>query len=104
MLKDVVEVKALDPCELFIRFEDGVEGIIALDQLVTFDGVFAALRDPSEFRKVSINPELGVVYWPDGADLDSDVLYARLTHSTIQVRTVVCLVSFAAIASAICLP
>jgi hypothetical protein len=89
MLKDVVEVKALDPYELFIRFEDGVEGVVALDQLVTFDGVFAPLRDPSEFRKASVNPELGVVCWPGGADLDSDVLHARLTHSTIQVKTFV---------------
>jgi Protein of unknown function (DUF2442) len=89
MLKDVVEVKALDPYKLFIRFEDGVEGVVALDQLVTFDGVFAPLREASEFRKVSINPEFGVIHWPNGADLDSDVLYARLTHSTIQVKTFV---------------
>jgi len=89
MLKDVVEVKALDPYELFVRFEDGVEGVIALDQLVTFDGVFAPLRDPAEFKKVSINSELGVICWSGGADLDSDVLHARLTHSTIQVKTFV---------------
>jgi hypothetical protein len=89
MLKDIIEVKALDPYSLFIRFEDGVEGVVAVDELVTFDGVFAPLRDPVEFRKVSIHPELGVVCWPSGADLDSDVLHARLTGSAIRVKTVV---------------
>jgi Protein of unknown function (DUF2442) len=83
MLKDVVSVIPSDPYRLQIRFEDGVEGIVALNDLVPFEGVFARLRDPSEFRKVSIHPELGVVYWPNGADLDSDVLYTRIAASSV---------------------
>ena len=78
-MKDVVSVIPLDPYSLRVRFEDGVEGSVALDELVPFEGVFAPLHDPSEFRKVSVHPELGVVCWPNGADLDSDVLYARIT-------------------------
>jgi hypothetical protein len=87
MLKDVVSVIASDPYLLQIRFEDGVEGSVALDKLVTFEGVFAPLRDPSEFRKAYVHPELGVVCWP-GADLDSDVLYARIAGAPIK-RTLV---------------
>jgi Protein of unknown function (DUF2442) len=83
MLKDVISVIPCDPYRLQIRFEDGVEGIVALDEMVTFHGVFAPLRDPSEFRRVSVHPELGVVCWPNGADLDSDVLYARITGTPI---------------------
>jgi hypothetical protein len=83
MLKDVVSVIPSDPYRLQIRFDDGVEGIVALDELVRFDGVFAPLRDPSEFRKVSVHPELGVVYWPNGADLDSDALYTRITTAPV---------------------
>jgi hypothetical protein len=78
-MKDVVSVTPSDPYLLQIRFEDGVEGVIALDELVQFDGVFEPLRDPAEFRKVRMHPELGVVCWPSGPDLDSDVLYMRLT-------------------------
>jgi len=78
-MKDVVSVVASDPYLLHLRFEDGVEGVVALDELVRFDGVFAPLRDPSEFGKVRVHSELGVVCWPNGADLDSDVLYARIT-------------------------
>jgi len=78
-MKDVVSVIPSDPYCLQVRFEDGVEGSVALDELVPFEGVFAPLRDPSEFLKVSVHPELGVVCWPNGADLDSDVLYSRIT-------------------------
>ena len=77
-MKDVVSVIASDPYQLKVRFEDGVEGSVALDELVPFVGVFAPLRDPSEFRKAYIHPDLGVVCWPNGADLDSDVLYSRI--------------------------
>jgi hypothetical protein len=83
MLKDVVSVIASDPYLLQVRFEDGVEGSVALDELVPFEGVFAPLRDPFEFRKVQVHPELGVVCWPNGADLDSDVLYSRITGALV---------------------
>ncbi len=73
MLKDVVSVIPSDPYRLKIRFEDGVEGSVALDELVSFEGIFASLRDSLEFRKVGVHPELGVVCWPNGADLDSGV-------------------------------
>lgn len=56
-----------------------MEGSVALDEIVPFEGVFAPLRDPIEFRKAQVHPELGVVCWPNGADLDSDVLYSRVT-------------------------
>jgi hypothetical protein len=47
----------------------------------------AALKDPAEFRRVSINPEFGVICWPNGADLDSGVLYAQVTYAPIEVKT-----------------
>ena len=83
MMKDVISVVPSDPYRLQIRFEDGIEGSVALDELVSFEGIFALLRDPVEFRKVGVHPELGVVYWPNGADLDSDVLYARITGAPV---------------------
>jgi hypothetical protein len=89
MLKDVVAVKPLEPYRLLIQFEDGVEGIIELDKIVRLEGIFAPIQDPSEFGKVRVHPELGVLCWPNGADLDSDVLHALLTHSPIRVKTMV---------------
>lgn len=39
--------------------------------------MFEPLRDPAMFRSVALDDELGTVVWPNGADLDPDVLYGR---------------------------
>jgi len=85
VLKDVAEVRPLEGYRLFVRFEDGAEGTVDVSDLVRFEGIFAPLKDPERFRQVSVNPELGVVCWPNGADLDPDVLYARLTGQPIAI-------------------
>ncbi len=79
MLKDIVEVRALDGYRLYLRFEDGVQGEVDLGTIIRFDGVFAPLKERAHFEQVHVNPELGTVCWPSGADLDPDVLYARIT-------------------------
>ena len=84
MLVDIVEARALEGHRIYLRFEDGVEGEVDLSKLVDFKGVFAPLRDPEEVRRVTVNPELGTVCWPTGADLDPDVLYSVLTGEEIR--------------------
>jgi Protein of unknown function (DUF2442) len=79
MLRDIVEVRPMDDYQLYLRFEDGVEGVIGIKELIPFDGVFAALRERSFFERVRVNTELGAICWPNGVDLDSDVLYASVT-------------------------
>ncbi|MBA2410989.1 MAG: DUF2442 domain-containing protein [Gammaproteobacteria bacterium] len=78
MLKDIVEVKTMGGRVLYLRFEDGVEGKIDVGALVEFNGVFAPLREPARFEEVYVNPELGTICWPNGADLDPCVLYAKI--------------------------
>jgi hypothetical protein len=84
MLKDLIEAVPLEDCRLKIRFEDGSEGIVDVAKCVNFTGVFAALHDPKEFKAVRVDPELGTVCWPGGADLDPDVLYALVTGQVID--------------------
>ena len=83
MLKDIIQVTPVGDYRLRLRFEDGVEGVVDVAQLVGFDGVFAELRDPAQFRQVRVHPELGTIVWPNGADLDPMVLYAQITGQTI---------------------
>ena len=86
MLKDVVAVEALEPYRLRLVFEDGVAGEVDVAHLVRFEGVFAPLRDPASFRAVRVEPEAGTVVWPNGADLDPDVLYAEVTGVPVEER------------------
>jgi hypothetical protein len=83
MLKDIVEVWPLGEYRLRVRFEDGVEGVVDVATMVRFEGVFAPLRDHAKFADVRVNPEIGTICWPSGADLDPDVLYAAVTGEAI---------------------
>ena len=42
-------------------------------------GVFALLNDEHFFATVQVNPHIGTVCWPNGADIDPDVLYSLVT-------------------------
>lgn len=68
-----------------LRFEDGVGGEVDVAAMVRFTGVFAPLADEAEFAGVRVDPELGTVVWPGGADLDPDVLCTAVTREPIQV-------------------
>ena len=79
MLKDIIAVEPRDDYRLYLRFEDGAAGEVDIAVLVEFRGVFAPLRDKVVFDQVSVDANLGTVVWPNGADIDPDVLYARVT-------------------------
>lgn len=78
MPRDVVMAVALDAYRLDLKFDDGTEGIYDASG-IRFEGVFEPLRDPAFFAEVRVDPELGTVVWPNGADLDPMVLYAAIT-------------------------
>ena len=84
MMIDVVEARPRGGYRVHLRFEDGVEGEIDLAELIRFEGVFAPLRDPARFAELRIHPELGTLCWLGGADLDPDVLYARISGKPIR--------------------
>jgi hypothetical protein len=78
-IRDVVQVFPLGAFRLKLRFNDDLEGIFDLATSVGFDGIFAPLKDPAYFAQVRVDPELGTVVWPNGADLDPIVLYQAVT-------------------------
>ena len=83
MLRDIVEVTALEGLRLHVRFEDGAEGDVDVAALVPLSGVFAPLEDPSYFAQVTVDGELGTICWPNGADIDPLVLYCRVTGAPL---------------------
>ncbi len=77
MMKYVVAVEALGAHRLRLRFDDGAEGVVDLDEHIEWGGVFEPLRDEAEFAKVASDGVTAV--WPSGADIDPLVLYGWLT-------------------------
>ena len=75
MIVDVTHVEVLMAYRLRLEFDDGSAGEVDISELVPFDGVFAALRDLEAFRQVRVDPELGTIVWPNGADIDPFVLH-----------------------------
>jgi hypothetical protein len=74
MAPDVVTVIPRSPYVVRVVFADGEVRDVDIEPLL--DGqVFAPLRDAEEFAKAHVDQETGTVAWPNGADLDPDVLY-----------------------------
>ena len=85
MLQDVMKVEYLTDYELRLRHKDGVQGVVDVAELVLFAGVFAPLKDKTTFARVRVDAVIGAVWWPNGADLDPDVLYAAVTGEAIEI-------------------
>ena len=58
MLKDITNVKLLDGFRLHITFEDDVEGIVDIQELIEFTGIFSPLANPEYFSEVTVDPAL----------------------------------------------
>ena len=79
MLHHVVLAKPLGGSRLHLQFDDGVEGQIDVRSTGPLRGVFAPLADPEYFARVTVNPDFGTVCWPNGADIDTEILYSGVT-------------------------
>lgn len=84
MFYDIIRVVPLSDRRIQIVFDDGLKGEIDLRSQISFTGVFEALDDDDEFRKVRVNGETGTIEWPNGADLDPVVLYAAATGRALE--------------------
>ena len=72
----VREVNALQPLVVRVEFENGTVNQINLDRYL-HGPVFEEIRNSSAlFAQVTI--EGGTLAWPNGADIDPDVLYYDL--------------------------
>ena len=74
----VADVRALSDWRLWVRFIDGLEGTVAMRDLVHSPGagVFANLRDPAAFGRVFL--DLGAVTWPGDIDIAPDAMHDEI--------------------------
>ena len=77
MIPKVVEAKYEEDYQIWLRFDDGTQGTIDLKDELWGD-IFEPLKDINEFSKVSVDPELNTIIWPNGADFAPEFLYQKL--------------------------
>jgi Protein of unknown function (DUF2442) len=73
-LPRVVEVEHLGNLSLRLTFSDGLVRELDFDAVLQ-GGVLEPIRDPSVFGQVKIDDVAGTICWPNGVDLDPDVLH-----------------------------
>lgn len=76
----ITAVTPVPAYRLAVTFADGTRGTADLSRLVTGQdaGIFGVLADRALFERVSL--ELGVVTWPNGADLDPDWMHEEISR------------------------
>jgi hypothetical protein len=72
-LVGLVEVEVVGDFTLRLVFDDGYERTVDLEP-VLWGQIFEPLRDPKLFALVTIDPVTRVLTWPNGADMDNEVL------------------------------
>jgi hypothetical protein len=74
MAPDIVAAIPRQPYVVRVVFADGEVRDVDIEPIL--DGpVFERLRDPDAFAAVYVDAETHTIAWPNGADLDPDVLY-----------------------------
>jgi len=77
MIPRVVEAKHIRDYVVHVKFADGIEGDIDLQN--ELDGeVFRPLKDADYFKHLEVHPELHTITWPNGADFAPEFLYEKI--------------------------
>lgn len=72
---DVTKVEVVGERTVRLMFSDGSERVVDLTPLL-WGPVFEEIaKDDGLFAEVRVDPGIGTITWPNGADLDPDVLH-----------------------------
>ena len=66
----VVEFELRGPYKVWVRFDDGVVGVVDLSDSVAVGGVFSAWSDEDYWHTARIDPGSGALAWGDGTEID----------------------------------
>jgi hypothetical protein len=78
MILHVEEVKYIDGYRLWLRFNDGAEGVVELEPEL-YGEVFAPLRDPALFQQFFLTSR--TIEWPNGADFAPEFLRQQIQQT-----------------------
>lgn len=83
----MVRVSNVEPLVGFtvrLRFTDGTVKEVDLRPYLHGPVFDPLLNNPEAFRSVTVDSGLGTIVWPNGADIDPDVLYSGLTPAWME--------------------
>jgi hypothetical protein len=76
-------VQALDGFRVRLGFTDGSTGDVDLAPYLRGPVFEPLVQDRALFTAVRVDPECETIVWPNGADIDPDVLY-DLAHADVD--------------------
>lgn len=72
---DITDVEIVEKRIVRLTFSDGSERVVDLAPLLWGPAFREIAADDEAFTQVRVDPEIGTITWPNGADLDPDVLH-----------------------------
>ncbi len=89
-MRELARVRKVDPVRDFVvrlEFSDGSSKEVDL-AIYLHGPIFAPMRDdPAVFRSIRVDSQLGTIVWPNGADIDPEVLYHGIKPAWMQEET-----------------
>ena len=74
MFLHVTKAEALGGYRLRLTFNEGTVGEVDLTSELEGE-IFEPLKDPEQFKKFRVDPEMETLAWENGADLAPEYLY-----------------------------
>jgi len=74
MFLHVIEARYLDAFRIEVAFNNGKRGIADLSEALK-GPVFEPLKNPEQFARFQVDPELETIVWENGADLAPEYIY-----------------------------
>lgn len=78
----IIEAQARSGFSVWVKFEDGVDGVVDLSKLVG-NGVFQAWERRAVFEQVHVGPG-GSLAWPGEIELDPDRIYMSVSAKRVE--------------------
>jgi len=82
-MKWITEAKHIKSYEIWIKFNNGIEGTVNLEPTISNDhrDIFRALKDENQFKRFKVDAD--TIVWENGLDLAPEYLY-ELALETIK--------------------
>lgn len=87
-MERVLFVEPLTGCRVRLGFTDGSLREVDFERYLHGPVVEAIRSDPQVFRSVKVDKRMGTIVWPNGADINPDVLYYDLTPAWMDTELV----------------